>query len=369
MSDARSELPHHLQTLHLLQRSLDTLALANLITQALVGGCQFVHHRALAGDVAHRGVHHAFVGDDGPGQPTVAAIGVAHAIDEAGGDVAVGNTGSLAQGRFQIVQMDQFAQGLGVEIRPRPAQSRFPGRVEGNRRHVETHHPEQLPGQLPSAVALAGALHDAFIENFVELVQRLSGVLSLADVLHDTGEAHALAVFEQRATVGKYPALDIAFDQQTMLDLKAGVGRQRRHDLAVQQVAIVRVAAGKHERHAHRRTDGQVVEGLAALVPEQGFGARVVGPDTHFRGLDGQVRADLGFLEGLLGVLAFFPLAHLGDCAVHCLGQHFQVLLEHIVDGAHAHHLDRMLLAENAGQENERGLRGKAQGTVEHLGA
>jgi len=84
---------------------------------------------------------------------------------------------------------------------------------------------------------------------------------------------------------------------------------------------------------------------------------RLVVPHAQPCRIDSQARAYLDLAQRLLGLQPAPALVDLAHRAFHGLGQEAEVLLEHVVDRAGAHHVDRMLFAEHTGQKDEGGLR------------
>ncbi len=201
VSDARRELPDRFKALHLLQRSLDPLTLADLVTQALVGGCELIDHLALASDVTHRCIHQAFIGHHGPGKPAVITFGVAHAIDETAGDITFGDAVHLGHGGSEVIGMQQLKHAVVQQLLAGPAQGDFPRRVGRDRQQLEIHDRQQLAGQLPCAVALTSALLYTVAKQFIEAFQGLGILPALADILDDPGKPDALAPHEVGAAV------------------------------------------------------------------------------------------------------------------------------------------------------------------------
>lgn len=295
---------------------------------------------------------------------------MAHAVDEAGGDVAVGDVLGLLQGGVDVVRVDQLPELHTGQLLAGEAEGLFPGRVEGDGRHVETQHRQQLAGEFPGAVALAGAALHALAQHLVEALQGLGGVLLLADVLQHADEAHAAAVFEKGPATGLHPPLAAAGQLQAVLDLVfvAAVLGQRLVHLALEVGAVLRVAAVEEGTQVDLGVLGQLVERLAALIPDDPVALGLVVPHAHARRVDGQACAHLHFHQRFFGHPPATTLMHLGERAGHRLGQQAEVLLEHVVDGALAHHLHRVLLAEHAGEEDERGLGCEASRHFQGLG-
>jgi len=99
---------------------------------------------------------------------------------------------------------------------------------------------------------------------------------------------------------------------------------------------------------------------LALLRPEV--------PGAHAGGIDGNARARLDISQGFFGTAPALAFLHFGQGPAHGLGQQRQVLLQHIIGGAQANHLDRMLFAIDAREEDERRVRGQALGDGQHFG-
>ncbi len=110
------------------------------------------------------------------------------------------------------------------------------------------------------------------------------------------------------------------------------------------------------QRHVHRVLFTDTEHGPAALVPDQRATLWFVVPHAQACRIDGQARAHLDLAQRLFGLQTAAPFVDFGQCTFHRLGQKAEVLLEHVVDGAGAHHVDRVLLAKNAGEKDEGGL-------------
>ena len=105
------------------------------------------------------------------------------------------------------------------------------------------------------------------------------------------------------------------------------------------------------------------------LIAEQLTAVRLVIPHAQTCSVDRQLGAHADLAQCLFRTLAAAPLVDFGQCAGNRLGQQEEVLLEHIVDCAGAHHLDGVLLAVDAGEKNERRVRGQAPCFLQRLAA
>ena len=192
------------------------------------------------------------------------------------------------------------------------------------------------------------------------------------DVLQHAGEAHAAAIDELRLAVAEQPArllavrrLDAEFYAVAAVTLRVhGV----LHGVA-DPLAVLGMDAGKEHLHAHLGVRGQAEQRLAAVVPEQQPVLRAQVPGAHAGGVDGDARARLDVGQGLFGAPAALAFLHFGEGPAHGLGQQREVLLQHIVGGAEADHLHRVLLTVDAGKEDEGYVRRHALGDGQHVGA
>lgn len=91
----------------------------------------------------------------------------------------------------------------------------------------------------------------------------------------------------------------------------------------------------------------------------------MVVPYPQARRLDGQARPHTDLLQRPLGVLPTASFVDFGKGAGDGFGQQGEILLEHVVHGAGAHHVDRVLFAEDAGKEDEGGFRRQATGFLQ----
>ncbi len=127
--------------------------------------------------------------------------------------------------------------------------------------------------------------------------------------------------------------------------------------LQAQGFAILRVAELLQQRHAHGRICREAEHRAAAFVPDQGVAWRLVIPQAQACGVDGQACPYLDLAQRALRLQPPPPLVDFVQYAFHRLGQKAEVLLEDVIDRAGAHHVDGVLFAEHAGEEDEWRLR------------
>ncbi len=180
----------------------------------------------------------------------------------------------------------------------------------------------------------------------------------LGDVHHHADEARALPAFEERLAAGFHPTQAAVIEEHaiggaefTTVFTGDGTG-----DFLAYPLAVLRVAEAFEQRHVHRVLCADAEHGPATLVPDQRAALRFVVPHAQACRVDRQACAYLDFAQSLLGLQAAASFVDFGQGPFHCLGQKAEVLLEHVVDGAGAHHVDRVLLAKNAGEKDEGGL-------------
>ncbi len=191
------------------------------------------------------------------------------------------------------------------------------------------------------------------------------------DVHHHADEARALLAFEERLAAGFHPAQAAVIEEHaiggaefTTVFTGDGTG-----DFLAYPLAVLRVAEAFEQRHVHRVLFTDTEHGPTALVPDQRAALRFVVPHAQACRVDRQACAYLDLAQSLLGLQAAASFVDFGQGPFHCLGQKAEVLLEHVVDGAGAHHVDRMLLAEHAGKEDEGCLRCQSTRFLQRLAA
>ena len=284
---------------------------------------------------------------------------MAHAIDEAGGDLATAHSRGLFQRRLQVVRVYQAGQRMLHQLLQRPVEGLFPHRIQRDRHHVRMGHGEQIARQLPGAIALSGAFLNALTEGFVHLPQRLGRQLLLGDVHKHANEARTALAVEKRLAAGFHPAHAPVLEQHAIGGAElAGVATGNgAGNLLAHAFAVVRMAEPLEQRHVDRRLGSDSHHRAAALVPDERAALRFVVPHAQACRIDSQARAYLDLAQRLFGLQPAPALVDLAHRAFHRLGQEAEVLLEHVVDRAGAHHVDRMLFAEHTGQKDEGGLR------------
>ena len=349
------------------QGGFDLLALLDLLAQGGVGVSQLVDVGDLVADVAAGDVGVAGVGHGVPGDPAVAAVAVAQAVDEALGDPAAADDAHGGQAGAQVVGMDQGDQALVEQVVQRPAEDVLPGRVQRQRGGAEVGDRQQVARQLPGPVAFAGAFLDALAEGLVEALEGLGGGALLGDVHRHADEAAAAALVEEGLAAHFQPA-HLAVGQ---LDAVGGseVGLARVADGGLDACAhvgqVVGVAEPLEHRHVQRLVAVQAADRPVALVAQPLSAGRLVVPHAQACRLDGQARAHADLLQGLFRLAPAAALVDFRDGAGDRLGQQREVLLEDVVHRARAHHVDRVLLAVHAGEEDEGGFRRQAAGFLQ----
>ncbi len=111
----------------------------------------------------------------------------------------------------------------------------------------------------------------------------------------------------------------------------------------------------------------QGVQRFEALVPGQLTNEGVVIPGPHLRRADRQAGTRLHCVQVVFRQVALLALEDLGQRTADRLGQQREVLLEHVVDSALAHHRHRVLFTKYPREKNERRVRGVAPGQLQHL--
>ncbi len=70
---------------------------------------------------------------------------MAHPIDEAIGDLALGDTGGFGLRFLHVIRVNQLAQGMSHQLLKGPAEGVLPDGVKGDRQHVQLGNGQQVP--------------------------------------------------------------------------------------------------------------------------------------------------------------------------------------------------------------------------------
>jgi hypothetical protein len=399
-----------------LAHGLELLALAQLLARVV----EFGRALLLLRDVACGGVEQAVVGHRGPRQPAVGAGLGAVAVLEARGARADQQARQFGLGGREVVGMHEVAKRQRADLFRAPAQHGLPGRVHADEVAVEVGHAQQVLAQRPGAVALVGAGLDL---QFERIGQRLQLDLRLAP---RDGRAHALADLAHEVDLVLRPGTFLPVVQVQQANQAAAL-RERHVDdrargdgderLGVVPRALVGMGIGKGHRHpalqvldvaavvakvqqprqaGHARGGpvaldgdglrGRVHQAVAGTVDVQpaaehlGGGIGDVAGLVHVADAVGQLHqgeaARLGFEHGRvgrqqppLGQALGAALGRLLQCPLHHHRQARQAALAHVVGGAALEQLHRVVLADDARDEDEGCVRRHAPRQLQRMRA